>query len=273
MVQRLMAGQEFQHPSRQRRVQPEHLQGRDDGVATEGGREPGDPRIGIRPRGQLGRQQGEVGAGFVDPGVEQARPRMDPSPPPPLAAHAEMAPRRRRPPAGAIGFLPLWADLHIEAARAIVWESQLEGGAGGGEGRRLLGETDMSLAHHAIQAAIGELHVGGVHLCGEDFAARRSAESAHLEHVAKIRAEIEGEGHLGGGHGEIGEGDPLIHAVGVDEPLALDVDHPFLQGLGAQRRQGAVGQVGGEDHIVLTEGGAEQHRSGRARPPLPTHRH
>ena len=185
---------------------------------------------------------------------------MDPRPPPPLAAHAEVAPRRRRPPARAIGLLPARADLHIEAARAIVRQGQLEGGAGGGEGRRLLRKTDMGLAHHAIETAIGELHIACVDLGGEDFPARRAAEAAHFEHVAEVRAEIEGEGHLGGGHGEIREGDPLIHAVGVDEPLALDVDHPFLQRLGAQRRQRSVRQVGGEDHIVLTQRRAEQHR-------------
>ena len=86
----------------------------------------------------------------------------------------------------------------------------------------------MRLTHHAIEPAIGELHIGGGDLGGENLAARRAIDAAHLEHVAKVAGKFEGEGHLSRAHGEIGEGDPLIHAVGVDQPLALDMDHPLL---------------------------------------------
>ncbi|MNI08814.1 hypothetical protein D3C73_618630 [compost metagenome] len=58
---RLARGQIGQHPLGQAGVDPQHLPGGDDAVATERGREPRHPRIRIGAGRQVGGQKGDVG--------------------------------------------------------------------------------------------------------------------------------------------------------------------------------------------------------------------
>ena len=81
---------------------------------------------------------------------------------------------------------------------------------------------------------------------------------ANLEHVAEIRREFEMNGHHDFLARIVGEGDALVHAVLPQETRALDM-HDALRCLPAVRSgQREIGEVGGEEDIVLRQRGAEQ---------------
>ena len=73
----LVRGEEAEDPLCQRRVEPERLQRGDDRVAAERGREPGDARVGVRTRRELGSQERQIGARLAEPLVEHAAGAAD----------------------------------------------------------------------------------------------------------------------------------------------------------------------------------------------------
>ncbi len=56
----------------------------------------------------------------------------------------------------------------------------------------------------------------------------------------------------------VGAADALVQPLVPQEPLAFGVDHPARCCSSPGRRQRPVGAVGGEEHIVLGDGRAQQ---------------
>ena len=100
---RLIFGQELQHAARNGGIEPEQLQCGDDAVASERGGEPGNPRVRIRPGGQLRGEQREIRARLFDPHLERPARTMERAAAPALAPHRPACLCRRAPEALVVG--------------------------------------------------------------------------------------------------------------------------------------------------------------------------
>ena len=72
----LIVGEATQHAARDVRAPPQHLQSGDQAVAAEGGREPGNARIGITPLRRFGHQNLQIGGGAAQHLIEQLIRRL-----------------------------------------------------------------------------------------------------------------------------------------------------------------------------------------------------
>ena len=189
---RLTHGEIGQHTLGQRRVQPQHLPGRDDPVAPERRREPRHSRIRIRPGRQVGGQQGDVGPRLVQPVVE-ARTARPPERGPPAPPNAHGQPRLygvdpvsrlvRR-------VAPVRPAFDIEVAALALGQAEHELGPRAAQPGGRFGKGQTTGPSHRVQSDIGEGHPPPVvcrRLCGPALLAQRAA---HLEDVGEVCGEV-----------------------------------------------------------------------------------
>ena len=124
-------------------------------------------------------------------------------------------------------------------------------------------EGDHGTQLQAIQTLVAQDHgvVGDDR--GEHPPTHRATQAAHLEHIAEVRGELQAQRQPGRGLAVIAQPQALVEAVLPDQPGALDMNHALAGRLPADRRQRPVGEVGGEQHVVLPDRTLEQ----RQRPP------
>ena len=147
-----------EHATRERRVDPERLQGRDQSIAAEDGAEPGNAGIGVGAFGQVRRQHVEIGDGAADHFVENIVGGLDRG----LARErgAKIASciaqrGKEQPPRRDIGRYVLAANFN-ENRGALAWlEVDLEDRAIGCELCGLWRETQLRIAPPVIEARIG----------------------------------------------------------------------------------------------------------------------
>jgi hypothetical protein len=258
-LRRLMLGQIPQDPARQRRIEPEQLQRGDDRVAAEGGREPRDAGVGVRARRQLGREQGEIGAGPAEPLVEHAAGAPD------RAAAAAHRPRRMARPGGRRAeaaprgpFSGLEPDLEEEVGPATGREGQVELGGAARKARRCEGEGERGGERQAVESLVAQDDGGLGHGGGQQPPPRHASKAANLEHVAEIGGEIQPQRDARLDLGVVPEPQALVEAALPDQAGPLDMDHALPRRRPADRRQGPVGEVGPEQHAVLADRAPEQ---------------
>ena len=94
----------------------------------------------------------------------------------------------------------------------------------------------------------------------QDLSPRRAAGAADLEHVAEVGGEFQDQGNQRLFSAEADQAHPLVEPGPPQQAGAPDVDDGFGHRWPAQGRQGRVGQVRGEQDIVLTDRPPEQHQ-------------
>ncbi len=89
-------------------------------------------------------------------------------------------------------------------------------------------------------------------------AALQPRRAAHFEHVAEIGGEVQRDANGRGFLAVIGKRDAFEQPVLPQQPDALDMDRALRNVAAADTLHWQVGEVAGEQHIVLAERGAEQ---------------
>ena len=261
---RLAHGQIGQDPFGQRRVEPQHLPGRDDAVASERRREPGRARVRVRARRQIGGQQGDVGARLVQPVVEPGAARAaNGGAAPPLGPHRQPRLDRVQPPAAAVRRL---AGVHAAFDEQIQFlafgqaEHELRAGPGQAGGR--LGEGQAAAPLHPVQTLVAEGDAAPVGGRGLDRAALGSGRAADLEDVGEIGREVERQRQQHVLHAVVDHADALEHPPLPQKAPTLDVQHARRSRASAHRRQRAVGGVAREEDVVLRDARTQLGRAG-----------
>ena len=167
--------------------------------------------------------------------------------------------RRRGPEALARGWLAGdHPDLVEDVGAQVRRERQCEVGEARGEMGGSLAEGQGRGEHKAVQPLVAEHGRVVVDHSRQDAPARGARQAADLEHVAKIGGELQAQGQLRLRLAEIAQPQPLVEAILPDQPASFDMDHPLPGRLAANRGQRPIGEVGGEDDIVLADRAAQQ---------------
>ncbi len=209
---RLVGGKMQQDAARQRRIEPQRFQRRDQRVAAEGGAEPGDAGIGVGPFRRLGDQHGEVGdrapRRLVEDGVrgDDCCGSGDGSAerPPGIAQPAHEADAHR------FGGGAVAGDLQHDRRRTVRRDVEEEGGMVRRQLTRRRIEAQPGLPPAAVEAEIGEPHRVRRHHRRLHRAAPRPLCAAYLEHVGEIGGEGEIDLDAVRLLVEITDGDPLM---------------------------------------------------------------
>ena len=93
-----------------------------------------------------------------------------------------------------------------------------------------------------------------------------AARAAHLEHVAEVGGELQAQRDRHLVPAVVAQPHALVEPVLPEQARALDVDDALRRRRPADRRQRPVGEVGGEEDVVLADGARRAATSGR--PPM-----
>jgi hypothetical protein len=112
-------------------------------------------------------------------------------------------------------------------------------------------KADSRRANHTVETLVAEPYRIAVHGGLESQTAVPASRPPHLEHVAEVGSEVEGEGHYRLDLSEVGKDYPLIEPHTPQEARALDMNDALRRCWAPQHWQGSVGEMCGEAHIVL----------------------
>ena len=153
-------------------------------------------------------------------------------------------------------------DSHLDedVGPAVGGDRGLEHGGLSRQAGRRRAEGDHAGPREAVELLVSQGHRIAGDDGRQDLSPRRAAGAADLEHVAEVGGEFQDQGNQRLFAAEADQAHPLVEPGPPQQAGAPDVDDGFGHRWPAQGRQGRVGQVGGEQDIVLTDRPPEQHQ-------------
>ncbi len=255
-----MGGEIEQHAARDRRVHPQGLQRGDQRVAPERGAEPGDAGIGVRPLRGVRDQHVEIrdraARGFVEDLVGGRDGRGT------RGRAAQRATRLQH--GGEIDLaqplarqLLVAADLREQHAASARRQRQRETRLPRIQPIRRRLEPQRSGAPPVVEPGIGKLDGVGRNVGAVGGAPARAMRAAYLEQIGEIGAEADLQREALVAVGEVAHGETLVARAIPQEFRAANVDQVVLE-IDAVLVQRGIGEVAGEQGVVVARAGAEQ---------------
>lgn len=233
------------------------------GVASERGREPGDPRIRIGTLRRVRDQHVKVRHGaahdLVEHGIRSLDARRS------LARLAQRLPRGAHAPveepSTPIAFRAIDRAANEDAPRRSGLEQELVYRARRGQGLGRGREGDTRAALHAIQTRIREGDaVIALERCAR-LAVHRAMLASHFEQIREVGCEAIRQAQLQRAIAEIADQHPLVARAAPDEADAVHVDILTPERDLALDHQVRIAEVGGEHRIVVLRHRAQQKRT------------
>jgi hypothetical protein len=176
-----------------------------------------------------------------------------------LGPHAEASPGRGGAEAIAVRrFRHFGTDFDIQHLAAAPRHGNQEVGSVARQLVRRLRERYRRHPRQPVQPVVAKQHAGRVRLGSMGHAALQPCRSAHFEHVAEIGGKIQRNADGGVFLAVVGKGDAFKQPVLPKQPDAFDMDRALRNVPAADALHRQIGQVGGEEHIVLAERRTEQ---------------
>ena len=255
----LKSRQPPQHAFGDARIAPQHLQRRDDAVAAERGRVPGDAGVRVGALRRAGGQHRQVGHRAAYDLVENHIRAGDGG----HAAAGGQALLERRAQAlaerqgGVLLAAAFASHRHIDRTRCVRRQGK---GVGGGAARQLFRrrvEPDRGAPANIVETVVVHGHRAGAdrHVRA---AATRTAQAAHFEQVGKVAGKGERKLHVEGQVAVVLQAQPLIGGAVQQKKRAHDVQRVFRLHQLAVEVDVRVGQIDGEDGIVVAHVRTEQ---------------
>ena len=153
-------------------------------------------------------------------------------------------------------------DSHLDedVGSAVGGDLGREHGGLSRQAGRCRAESDDAGPREAVELLVSQGHGVAGDDGRHDVSPRGAAGAADLEHVAEVGGEFQDQGNQRLFSAEADQGHPLVEAGPPQQAGTPDVDDGFRRRWPAQGRQGRVGQVRGEQDIVLTDRPPEQHQ-------------
>ena len=256
----LIGRQAAQHAARHVRRPPQHLQCRDQPVAAERGRVPGNAGIGVTALRRVGHQHREIGGRSAQHRVETLVRRLHGGLFARRLAHfparrnqtAQEWQRRRARPIAAHSnekrthFARLKVKLvSCRAGRKLV--------------RRRI-EIQRSAPYLAVQTIIGQNDPIVAVKCCTRGTPPITARAAHLEQIGKVVFEVDRQAQIDRLVAVVAHAEPLIGGVAPEKDRAQDMDAILFHDDVLTIHQIGIGQIDEESRVVVTHIGAEQKR-------------
>ncbi len=270
-LRRLLGGQEAEHAARDVGRDPEALQRGEDPVAAERRAEPGDARVGIGAVGRLGDHHLEVGDRAGQPLVEIVAARMDAAARKGGAAELGgergegvlVARRGRRLRSQLAGDGDQQRDRLPRRQRKVV--ARLP--AGERLWRRI--EADPGPPGHPVETFVTEDQGGLAGDLGQLASAPLPLGATHLEDVGEVGVQVQPQIDGQWVAAEARDPQPFVADPVPEKGAAKDMQlAPRQRERAARLLEVGVGQIDGEEIVLLLHGRAEQQRAAPADPQL-----